>query len=287
MVFWAKFFIFQNRFWLQPDEVLEKMASPHRPQFAKKDSLSKASIANTMANTICVAIVWRMNHIKLSKQRVDSVWLVLDDELMKVLSFTELSYPCFGVNFRAIPQQNPDNIRLIRSHRQMQRRLAAYCGHVGITAVLNQVQHNVHASHEWSHMQRSQSGLGRRLDGRPVFQQQFHDFDAIFLAGNVERREAVEGARVGVGTPVQQKFGHTNVAAVGCHVERGQVVHRDVVNRGFVVKQGPSAVHMVTLRGHMQGSQSILQHIWVRTDTSISFEKSSSTTSECQFRLWI
>lgn len=101
--------------------------------------------------------------------------------------------------------------------------------------------------------------LGRRLDGRPVLQQEFHDLDAVLLAGDVKGREAVQSSRVRIGFSIEEQLGDPDVAAVRGNVERGQVVDRHLVHRCAMIQQHSRSIHVVSLRGHVQGCEPILR----------------------------
>lgn len=72
-------------------------------------------------------------------------------------------------------------------------------------------------------------------------------------------RTTDQGSGVGLGPFVQQHFGHAVVAAVCGHVQRCEVVQCYVVNLGIVLQQLLNALHVVTLRGHVDRRQAVLQ----------------------------
>lgn len=68
-----------------------------------------------------------------------------------------------------------------------------------------------------------------------------------------------QGSGVGLGLFVQQHFGHAVVAAVCGHVQRCEVVQRYVVNLSIVLQELLNALHVVTLRRHVDWRQSVLE----------------------------
>ena len=74
------------------------------------------------------------------------------------------THPSSGIHGSAVSEQDADDVRLVGAGSQMKGSLSSDRGEVGVSVVLDQVDHDVHVTHEGSNMERGQSGLQKRLN---------------------------------------------------------------------------------------------------------------------------
>ena len=76
------------------------------------------------------------------------------------------TYPRSSVHLRSVSEQDSDDVCLVGSGRQMERRLSADRRFVRRGLVLDQVDHDVHAAHEGGNVEWGQAGLkDKKMEG--------------------------------------------------------------------------------------------------------------------------
>ena len=69
-----------------------------------------------------------------------------------------------GIHGSAVSEQDADDVRLVGAGSQVEGSLSSDRSEVGVSVVLDQVDHNVHVTHEGSNMERGQSRLQERIN---------------------------------------------------------------------------------------------------------------------------
>ena len=116
------------------------------------------------------------------------------------------THPCPGVDLGSVPEQDPDDVRLVCPGRQVQRGLPPDGGLVRGRLVLDQVDDDVHAPHEGGHVQRGQAGLGRRLDAGAVLQKQLDNLAGGGGEGEEQSKSVGKPSSKVLGSPVCDSF---------------------------------------------------------------------------------
>lgn len=69
------------------------------------------------------------------------------------------THSCSSIHCGSVSEQDADDVRLVGAGSQVEGGLSTHCGEVGVSVVLDQVDHNVHVTHEGGNVEGGQARL--------------------------------------------------------------------------------------------------------------------------------